>query len=62
MKDRAHDEVMSELFRSDPAYASLLKDEVVLEGSHYELAILSRQLDKAFDVSNCSPAVKTDPL
>ncbi|MEE4692112.1 transcriptional regulator [Pseudomonas alliivorans] len=48
MKDRPHDEVMAEQFHADPDYASELLIEVHRHGDTAELAILLRQMDKAF--------------
>ncbi|WP_282364103.1 hypothetical protein [Pseudomonas sp. PS01297] len=52
MKDRSHDEAMSELFQADPLYAAELRAEVVRDGNTDELAILERQLSAAFAVNS----------
>lgn len=48
MKDRAHDEAMVEQLQTDPAYAAELLTEVRRNGDSAELAILWRQMVKAF--------------
>lgn len=50
MKDRSHNEAMSEQLRADPAYAAELLADVIREGSPAELAILLQQLFLAFGV------------
>jgi len=52
MRDRSHDEAMSEQFRADPGYAAELFVEVRRNGSVAELAILLRQLATAFGTSS----------
>ncbi|HFQ6843028.1 MULTISPECIES: transcriptional regulator [Enterobacterales] len=47
-KDRPHDEMMAELFRSDPAHAIAILAEVRRCGDADELHILIRQLRTAF--------------
>lgn len=44
MKDRSHDEAMTEHFRADPTYAAKLIAEVRRNGGLAELAILLRQM------------------
>ncbi len=44
MRDRTHDEVMSEQLSADPAYAAELLTDVLRDGSLLELVILLRQL------------------
>ncbi|MGN8342186.1 hypothetical protein ACLEJQ_01085 [Pseudomonas sp. SMV71] len=44
MRDRTHDEVMSEQLSADPAYAAELLSDVLRDGSLLELVILLRQL------------------
>ncbi len=44
MRDRSHDDAMSEQFGKDPAYAAELLADVIREGTPAELAILLRQL------------------
>ena len=46
MRDRLHDEAMSEQFDSDPAYAAELLADVLRDGSSAELNILLRQLNR----------------
>ncbi|WP_447890017.1 transcriptional regulator [Pseudomonas hormoni] len=48
MKDRQHDEAMAQQFHADPAYAAELLIEVRRNGDLTELAILLRQMAKAF--------------
>jgi len=48
MKDRPHDEVMVELFRSDLAYAVELLADVRRNGDSNELLVILRQMKKAF--------------
>lgn len=48
MKGRSHDEAMAEQFRADPDYAAVLLIEVRRSGDSAELAILLRQITKAF--------------
>jgi len=48
MRDRSHDEAMSEYLRADSAYAAELLADVLREGSPAELAILLEQLALAF--------------
>jgi len=44
MRDRSHDDAMSERLSADPAYAAELLADVLREGSPAELVILLRQL------------------
>ena len=48
MKDRSHDDAMAELFRDDPDYAAELLNIVLEDGDQEELAIVTRQMAKAF--------------
>ena len=48
MKDRLHDQAMAEQFHADPRYAAELLTEVRRNGDATELAILLRQMAKAF--------------
>uniref|UniRef100_UPI0030DCB21B transcriptional regulator n=1 Tax=Pseudomonas sp. RL_5y_Pfl2_73 TaxID=3088713 RepID=UPI0030DCB21B len=48
MKDRSHDEAMAEQFLLCPEYAVELLTEVRRNGDPAELAILLRQVAKAF--------------
>ena len=48
MKDRPHDEAIAEQFHADPDYAAELLIEVRRNGDSAELAILLRQMAKAF--------------
>jgi len=49
MKDRPHDEAMAEQFHADLAYVTELLTEVRRNGDSAELAILLRQIAKAFE-------------
>ncbi len=44
MRDRSHDEAMSEQLSADPAYAAELLADVIRKGDPAELVILLRQL------------------
>ncbi|KWS18232.1 MULTISPECIES: hypothetical protein [Pseudomonas syringae group] len=48
MKDRSHDEVLAEIFRTDPRYVAALLREVQRDGCEAELKIFLRQLNRAF--------------
>ena len=50
MKDRAHDDVMAEVFRKDPAYAVELLNSILEDGDQGELliALHSRSAVKSF--------------
>jgi probable addiction module antidote protein len=48
MKDRAHDEMMAEVFRTDPAYAVELLNSILADGDQAELLIALRQLAQAY--------------
>lgn len=48
MRDRRHDEVLAEIFRTDPLYAAALLHEVQRDGCEAELEVLLRQLALAF--------------
>jgi DNA-binding phage protein len=48
MNDAAHNAVMAEVFRQDPAYAVALLNSVLEEGKLDELVIALNQLAKAF--------------
>ena len=48
MKDRSHDEAMAEQFHTNSTYAVELLIEVRRNGDPAELAILLRQMTKAF--------------
>lgn len=48
MRDRLHDDAMSEIFRDDPAYALELLNSILEEGDQGELLITLRQMAKAF--------------
>lgn len=47
MRDRSHDEVMSEQLKTEPAYTAELIADVLRNGSPAELDILLRQLTYA---------------
>lgn len=49
MKDRAHDDAMTEVFRKDPAYAVGLLNSILEDGDQGELLIALRQMTKAFE-------------
>jgi DNA-binding phage protein len=48
MKDRSHDEAMTELFRDGPATAAVTLDTVLAGGDQGELLVTLRQLPEAF--------------
>lgn len=48
MKDRSHDAAMAEAFRSDPAYAIELLNNILEDGEQAELLIALRQMADAF--------------
>jgi probable addiction module antidote protein len=48
MRDRSHDEAMTELFKQDPAYALELLNGILEDGEQGELLIALRQMTKAF--------------
>lgn len=48
MKSRTHDEAMVEYFRARPTYAAELLAEVCRDDDAAEVAILLRQMAKAF--------------
>ncbi|GFM82193.1 hypothetical protein PSCICN_28850 [Pseudomonas cichorii] len=48
MKDRSHDEVLAEIFRTEPLYVAALLREVQQGDCEAELKILLRQLSRAF--------------
>ena len=52
MRDRSHDEAMSEQLSADPAYTAELLADVLREGSPAELVILLRQLALAVGARN----------
>ena len=54
MKYREHDEVVAQNFRADPIYSLQLLDEVIRDGDHSELAILLRQINRAFGHGSCA--------
>jgi hypothetical protein len=47
MKDRSHDDAMSELFKEDPAFAVELVNSILGDGNQEDLLIAFRQMDKA---------------
>lgn len=55
MKDRSHNEAMTELFEADQSYAAELLAEVVRDGNADELAILERQLWAAAATMDTNP-------
>ncbi len=48
MKDRSHDEAMSELFQSDQGFAAAYLDSLLEEGDQADLLIALRQMSKPF--------------
>jgi probable addiction module antidote protein len=48
MKERAHDDSMAEILRSDPTYALELLNSILEDGDQGELLIALRQMTKAF--------------
>lgn len=59
MKDRAHDESMTELFRADPACAIQVLNDVLDKGDQADLLITLRQIEAAFgDVESMIKAVR----
>ena len=48
MRDRTHDEAMTERFQKDPAYAVELLNDILEDGEQAELLIALRQMTKAF--------------
>ena len=48
MKDSAHDDVMAETYRENPAYALQFLDSILEDGDQGELLIALRQMTKAF--------------
>jgi probable addiction module antidote protein len=48
MRNRSHDESMSELFQEDPVYALELLNNILEDGEQGELLIALRQMTKAF--------------
>lgn len=50
LRDRSHDEAMTEVFQADPSYGAVLLADVVREGNTDELAILERQLSASLTI------------
>ena len=48
MKDRSHDDAISEMFREDPALAAATLDAIFADGDQGELLVTLRQMAKAF--------------
>ena len=48
MRDRSHDEAMTELFREDPVYALELVNSILADGDQSEFLVVLRQITKAF--------------
>ncbi|MDH6269166.1 putative addiction module antidote protein [Rhizobium sp. SG_E_25_P2] len=48
MKDRSHDDAMSEMFRENPALAAETLDQIFADGDQAELMIALRQMTSAF--------------
>jgi len=49
MRSRPHDVAMAELYRSDPAFALELVNDILENGDQAELLIVLRQMALAFD-------------
>jgi len=48
MRDRSHDEAMTEQFQRDPAYAVAFLNSILQDGEPGELLVALRQLARAF--------------
>ncbi len=48
MKDKSHDDAMSEVFEKDPAYALQLLNAILEDGEQGEFLIALRQMANAF--------------
>jgi probable addiction module antidote protein len=48
MRDRSHDDAMSELFAADPAFAANYLDNILEEGEPTDLLIALRQMANGF--------------
>jgi len=48
MKDRSHEEAMSELFREDPGFAAEYLNQLLQEGEPADLLVALRQMAQAF--------------
>lgn len=48
MRSRPHDDAMAELYRSDPALALAVINDILADGDQAELLIVLRQLAQAF--------------
>lgn len=48
MRDRSHDDAMTELFRDDPALAAATLDAILADGDQGELMVTLRQMANAF--------------
>ncbi|MDR1854400.1 MAG: addiction module antidote protein [Azoarcus sp.] len=48
MKDRPHDDAMAEIYRSDPALAAAVLNDILQDGDQGALLITLRQMAKAF--------------
>lgn len=53
MKDRSHDDAMTELFREDPAFAAEYLNQLLLEGDPLDLPVALRQMAPAPDAHPC---------
>lgn len=64
MKDRCHDEAMSEMFKEDPAFAVELVNSILDDGDQDDLQIAFRQMYKAgfFDRAGVLYEVACDVL
>ena len=57
MKSRSHDEAMAELYRSDPALALAVVNDILTDGDREELAVVLRQ----FAGTTLSAPAKSSP-
>lgn len=48
MKSRSHDEAMAELYRSDPAFALAVINDILRDDDQSELLIVLRHMTQAF--------------
>ncbi|SCX04481.1 helix-turn-helix domain-containing transcriptional regulator [Agrobacterium rosae] len=48
MKDRSHDDAMTDLFRDDPELAAATLDAILADGDQGELMVTLRQMANAF--------------
>ncbi|MBE0593953.1 MAG: addiction module antidote protein [Gemmatimonadales bacterium] len=48
MRSRSHDEAMAELYKSDPAFALEVINDILADGDQAELLVVLRQMAQAF--------------